>query len=145
MAYQKPQPKTPTAPTRNASKGGNPPPRGAQAPQEDAPVNESYIEVTEVSTKPLSNPQGKTLGFASVTLGNAFAVNDIRVVNGAKGLFIAFAERPYEDSNGEKKYAAICCPTSKNQRLAIEEAVLASWADTVSGGHERGQGSQGRR
>lgn len=144
MAYKPSNNTKPSAPARNASKGGNPPPRASQPVQDDPPANESYIEVTEVTTRPLSNPQGKTLGFASVTLGNAFAVNDIRVVDGSKGLFIAFAERSYEDANGEKKYAAICCPTSKNQRLAIEEAVLASWADTVGQGQERGS-NQGRR
>lgn len=145
MAYQKPQSKTPVAPARNASKGGLRLPQQPQASQEDAPVNESYIEVTEVSTKPLSNPQGKTLGFASVTLGNAIALNDLRVVDGNKGLFVAFPQRPYETKDEGTKYAAIYCPISKVQHEVISDAVLTEWDKSVGGGHERGQGNQGRR
>lgn len=41
----------------------------------------------DVRAYPIAEPKGNTVGFASVTINDCFAVRNIKVVNGENGLF----------------------------------------------------------
>lgn len=43
----------------------------------------------DVRVYPIAEPKGSTMAFASANIDDIFAVTNIRVVNGEKGLFVA--------------------------------------------------------
>lgn len=120
----------PVAPVRPAPRVAATPQEPEQAPENLYPI----IEVTEAKAWPLANPTGKTLGFASVTLGGHIVVDDIRVVDGSKGLFIAMPERSYTDKDSVQQYKKIVKPISRDQLDAIQDAILEAWNSAVEGG-----------
>lgn len=58
----------------------------------------------------VSLEESKTKAFASVTVGGAVAIHGIRVMNSAKGLFVAMPASTYLDENGEKHFSEIAHP-----------------------------------
>ena len=46
----------------------------------------------DVRAYPIAEPKGSVMAFASVTINDMFAVNNIRVVNSEKGLFVAMPQ-----------------------------------------------------
>lgn len=105
-------------------------------PVEEVANEWPVLEVTQAEAWPLAAPTGKTLGFASVVIGGQIALRDIRVVDGSKGLFAAFPQRAYESTEGTK-YSDIYLSLSKEQRDAIQEAVLTAWNAAAQGGSRR--------
>ena len=55
--------------------------------------------------KIISLEESKTKAFASVTIGGAVVVHGVRIMNSAKGLFVAMPANVYVDDNGENKEA----------------------------------------
>ena len=51
------------------------------------------MKVSEVRIIPVKSGNGSTKAYASINLDGVFAVNDIRVVEGKKGLFISLPNR----------------------------------------------------
>lgn len=68
---------------------------------------------------------------ASVSIGNAFAVHGISVMEGKNGLFISMPKRSYTDQSGEKKYSDVFYPVSKEAHDALNKAVLDAYEQTV--------------
>ncbi len=69
---------------------------------------------------------------ASVTLGGAFAVHGIRVMDSEKGLFVQMPQRSFkrgEDSAPE--YTDVFHPVSAMARVAINESVMAAYKAKV--------------
>ena len=64
------------------------------------------------------------MAFASVTINDMFAVNNIRVVNSEKGLFVAMPQ--VKDNKGE--YRDICFPVTADLRKQMNEAILGAYA-----------------
>lgn len=78
----------------------------------------------DVRAYPIAEPKGNTVGFASVTINDMFAVHGIRVMNGEKGLFAAMPSA--KDSKGE--YRDICFPVTADLRRQLNSAVLDAYA-----------------
>jgi stage V sporulation protein G len=78
----------------------------------------------DVRAYPIAEPKGSVAAFASVTIDDIFAVNNIRVVNSEKGLFVAMPQ--VKDSKGE--YRDICFPVTKELRQQLNEAILGAYA-----------------
>jgi len=98
--------------------------------------NNSAIVVTDengVTTKiearayPIAEPKGSTLGFASISIDDKFAINGVRVVQGKEGLFAAMPQT--KDAKGE--FRDICFPTTKELRQAINDKVLGEYAIAI--------------
>ncbi len=70
---------------------------------------------------------GKLLAFASANLGGVFAVNNIRIYNSEKGLFVSMPSTKGKDGN----YHNICCPTTREMRDALHGAVLGEYQKAV--------------
>lgn len=92
------------------------------------------MKVTNVRIMPLKNGTGATKGYASITLDEVFAVNDIRVMEGQKGLFISMPNRKGKDKDGNEKYFDIAFPVNADLRKEINDAIIAKYDETVGGG-----------
>ena len=66
---------------------------------------------------------GNLRAFASVTLGGCFAVNNIRVMEGEKGVFAAMPSNKGKDG----AYHDICFPVTKEMRQALNSAILGEY------------------
>jgi len=51
------------------------------------------MKITEVHIKLVSNPKEKLRAFCSVTLDNAFAIRDMKIIETSKGLLLAMPSR----------------------------------------------------
>ena len=69
---------------------------------------------------------GKTKAFASVTIGGAFAVHGVRVINSQKGLFVQMPQSSYQ-KNGKTEYTPIANPVTAEARAKLNEAVLSAY------------------
>ena len=55
------------------------------------------MEITEVRVKLVSNKDDRLKAFCSVTMDNEFVVRDIKVIEGAGGVFVAMPSRKMTD------------------------------------------------
>ena len=81
----------------------------------------------DVRAYPIAEPKGSVIAFASVTIEDMFAVNNIRVVNSEKGPFVAMPQT--KDAKGN--YRDICFPVTAELRKQLHEAVLNAYADAL--------------
>lgn len=81
-----------------------------------------------------SKSEGKILAYASVTLGGCFAVNNIRIMDGQKGIFLAMPDRQY--SLG--KFRDVCFPVTAEMREALQSAVMGEYQRVMDLISERG-------
>lgn len=84
---------------------------------------------------------GKTKAFASATIGGAFAIHGIRIIDkldAEKGFFIAMPQESYT-KNGEKKYTDTFHAITAEARTALIEAVDAAYAQKLEELEEQGQ------
>lgn len=79
--------------------------------------------------------EGKTKAFASATIGGAFAIHGIRVIDSEKGIFISMPQESYT-KNGEKKYTNIFHAITAEARTALIEAVDAAYAQAEEQGQQ---------
>ncbi|NTW28051.1 MAG: septation protein spoVG [Coriobacteriia bacterium] len=80
------------------------------------------MRVTKVVLRPVA--MNKVCALASIVIDDGFAVHDLRVVNGDKGLFVAMPSRKLP--NGD--FRDICHPLNVETRNDIQQAVLAQFA-----------------
>ena len=78
----------------------------------------------DVRAYPINEPKGNVVAFASVTIDDMFAVNNIRVVNSEKGPFVAMPQ--VKDKEGQ--YRDICFPVTADLRKQLNEAILGAYA-----------------
>jgi stage V sporulation protein G len=55
------------------------------------------MEISEVRVKLVSNPDDRLKAFCSMTIDNEFVIRDIKVIEGAGGLFVAMPSRKMSD------------------------------------------------
>ena len=80
------------------------------------------MTITDIKIRRLL-PQGRLKGVISVTFDNAFAVHDIKVVQGEDRLFVAMPSR--KDENGV--FRDIVHPISQEARDVIESGILSAY------------------
>jgi len=73
---------------------------------------------------PIAEPKNNTVAFASVTINDMIAINGIRVVDGANGLFTAMPQA--KDNKGE--YRDIAFPVTKELRQELNKVILDEYA-----------------
>lgn len=86
------------------------------------------MEITKVNLRLVEN-MNKVRAIASVTFDDEFVVNDIRLVEGDKGFFVAMPSRKLPDGN----YKDVAHPIKTEMREKIQEAVLAEYENKKSG------------
>ncbi len=81
------------------------------------------MEITSVSVRKITKENSRLRGIASVLLDNAFAIHDIRIIEGDNGLFIAMPSR--KTATGE--YKDVCHPINPDVRSKFTDAILEEY------------------
>ncbi|MCI8507980.1 MAG: septation regulator SpoVG [Lachnospiraceae bacterium] len=90
------------------------------------------MEITDIRLKKVTK-EGKMKAIVSITLDNEFAVHDIKVIEGEKGLFIAMPSRKAADGD----YRDIAHPINQNARERIQSLILAEYEKFLLDGDEQ--------
>ena len=80
------------------------------------------MEITDIRIKNVDS-EGKMKAVASVTFDNAFAVHDVKVIEGPEKLFVAMPSRRTPDG----EYRDIAHPINSDMRNMLESKVLAAY------------------
>ena len=80
------------------------------------------MEITDVRLKKVTK-EGKMKAVVSITIDDEFAVHDIKVIEGEKGLFIAMPSRKAADGD----YRDIAHPINQTTRERIQSLILAEY------------------
>ena len=80
------------------------------------------MEITDIRIKKVAS-EGKMKAVASVTFDNAFAVHDVKVLEGPEKLFVAMPSRRTPDG----EYRDIAHPINSDMRNMLESKVLAAY------------------
>lgn len=88
----------------------------------------------DVRVTPIKN-SGNVKAYASVNIGSAFAVKNLRIIEGNKGLFVAMPSV----KNHKGEYDDIFFAISKESRAALNNAVITAYEQKLemSDGHEQ--------
>ena len=80
------------------------------------------MEITDIRIKKVAS-EGKMKAVASVTFDTAFAVHDVKVIEGPEKLFVAMPSRRTPDG----EYRDIAHPINSDMRNMLESKVLAAY------------------
>ena len=80
------------------------------------------MEITDIRIKKVAS-EGKMKAVASVTFDNAFAVHDVKVIEGPEKLFVAMPSRRTPDG----EYRDIAHPINSDMRNMLESKVRAAY------------------
>ena len=80
------------------------------------------MEITDIRIKKVAS-EGKMKAVASVTFDNAFAVHDVKVIEGPEKRFVAMPSRRTPDG----EYRDIAHPINSDMRNMLESKVLAAY------------------
>ena len=83
------------------------------------------MKITTVNVRKIEKEGSRMKGIASVLLDDSFAVHDIRIIEGEKGLFIAMPSK--KTPNGG--YRDIAHPINPEVRSMFEEAILKAYEE----------------
>ena len=64
---------------------------------------------------------------ASVTIGGAFAVHGVRILDSPKGLFVSMPSISYKDKGGQTRYQDIFHPVTAGARTELSSAILEAY------------------
>ena len=93
-----------------------------QAPeQEAAPALPMKLDV---SVRPIE-PKGSLVGFASLKINDSFVIDDFKVLQSEKGLFVGMPSKP--DKGSKTGYRETARPITKEFRIELTEAVAAAY------------------
>jgi len=81
------------------------------------------MKITQVSIRKIDKENSRMKGIASVVLDDEFAVHDIRIISGEKGLFIAMPSRKTATGN----YRDTAHPLNQEVRSMFEREILDAY------------------
>jgi len=84
------------------------------------------MQVTSVSVRKIEKEGSRMKGIASILLDDSFAVHDIRIIQGDKGLFIAMPSRKTATGG----YRDIAHPINADVRKMLEDAIIEQYNNT---------------
>ena len=87
--------------------------------------------VTDIRIRKV-NTEGRMKAVVSITFDDAFAVHDIKIVEGDKGLFVAMPSKRMPDG----EYKDIAHPISSATREMIQSAVLKEYEAVLAAAEE---------
>lgn len=80
------------------------------------------MEITDIRIRKVAS-DGKMKAVASVTFDNAFAIHDVKVIEGPEKLFVAMPSRRTPDG----EYRDIAHPINSEMRGILEGKILAAY------------------
>ncbi len=78
------------------------------------------MKISSVNVRKITKENSRLKGIASVLIDDAFAVHDIRIIEGDNGLFIAMPSR--KTATGD--YKDVCHPINPTVRKMFEDAIF---------------------
>ena len=81
------------------------------------------MQITSVTVRKIEKEGSRMKGIASVLLDDAFAVHDIRIIEGDNGLFIAMPSRKTATGG----YRDIAHPINPEVRAMFEDAIIDAY------------------
>lgn len=97
-----------------------------QAPeQEAAPALPMKLDV---SVWPIE-PKGNLVGFASLKINDSLVIDDFKILQGDKGLFVGMPSKP--DRNSKTGYRDTARPITKEFRAELTDAVTTAYREAV--------------
>ena len=85
------------------------------------------MQITDVRVRKVTK-EGKLKAVVSITIDNEFVVHDIKVIEGAKGLFIAMPSRKATDG----EYRDIAHPINSATRDRIQRIILDKYDEVMA-------------
>lgn len=97
-----------------------------QAPEQEAA---SVLPMKlDVSVRPIE-PKGNLVGFASLKINDSFVIDDFKVLQNDKGVFVGMPSKP--DRNSKTGYRDTARPITKEFRAELTEAVTAAYHEAL--------------
>ncbi len=81
------------------------------------------MKISSVNVRKITKENSRLKGIASVLIDDAFAIHDIRIIEGDNGLFIAMPSR--KTPSGD--YKDVCHPINPEVRKNFEEAIFEEY------------------
>ncbi|MCT4611953.1 MAG: septation regulator SpoVG [Clostridia bacterium] len=85
------------------------------------------MQITDVRVRKITK-EGKMKAVVSVTFGDEFVIHDIKVIDGAKGLFIAMPSRKTADG----EFRDIAHPINTDTRTELQDAILEKYEESLN-------------
>lgn len=82
------------------------------------------MKITDVRVRIL-NTNNRLKGVASITIDDAFAVHELRIIEGREGLFVAMPSRKVSDG----EFRDVAHPINLEAREELEKLVLAKYEE----------------
>lgn len=70
--------------------------------------------------------------FASIKIADSFIVQNLKVLEGSKGLFVSMPQEKGSDKEGKEKYFDTAFPTKQEYREEISKLVLEAYQAKVN-------------
>lgn len=78
----------------------------------------------DVTVRPIE-PKGNLVGFASLKINDSFVIDDFKVLQNDKGIFVGMPSKP--DKNSKTGYRDTARPITKEFRAELTEAVVTAY------------------
>lgn len=85
------------------------------------------MNITDVRVRKVEK-EGKMKAVVSITIDNEFAVHDIKVIDGDKGLFIAMPSR----RNAEGEFRDVAHPINSETRAQLQDLIMQKYEETLA-------------
>ncbi len=87
------------------------------------------MKITSVNVRKIEKEDSRMRGIASILIDDCFAVHDIRIIEGDKGIFIAMPSRKTATGG----YRDIAHPVTPEARKMFEDAILPEYEKVENG------------
>lgn len=87
------------------------------------------MTITEVKVFP-AKEDGRLKAYATIVFENAFIIRDLKIIDGAKGLFVSMPSRRRKDGT----FRDIVHPLNSDTRRLIEESVIKQYNTVMASG-----------
>ena len=85
------------------------------------------MKITSVNVRKVEKEESRMKGIASVVVDDCFAIHDIRIIEGDKGLFTAMPSRKTATGG----YRDIAHPINPETRAMFDEAILEEYKKAI--------------
>ncbi|MEG2014677.1 MAG: septation regulator SpoVG [Clostridia bacterium] len=86
------------------------------------------MKISEVRIRKVEKEDTKLKAIASITIDECFVVHDIKIIEGAEGLFIAMPSRKTK----EGEYKDIAHPINPETRKDMSDIILEAYAKEIA-------------
>lgn len=85
------------------------------------------MNITDVRIRKVDK-EGKMKAVVSITIDNEFAVHDIKIIEGEKGVFIAMPSR----KNAEGECRDVAHPINSDTRTQLQEMIMEKYREEIA-------------